>query len=152
LAASLTLAQQESLLVRWDKRIKPWYDLSVGYRWLCFRYSLQPTPTCGVYEVLFAYCLGVRPHVYVKSPEPVREAHGQRTPHLNNDGTLCLYDPAKAQWTGADPLIYTVVPWTTRWLFHYENWLAFGEWRGDHDPSTIEKQDGAGPAATGVGS
>ncbi|MCB9841669.1 MAG: hypothetical protein H6812_00255 [Phycisphaeraceae bacterium] len=130
----LTLEQQASLVTRWDKKIKPWYRVIDGRRWLCFDCFLQPTPSSDTYEVRVRYTFGVRPYVFVVSPQPVKEAHSQPTPHLNADGTLCLYDPAKEQWTAADPLIYTTVQWTSRWLFHYEHWLTFGEWRGDHDP------------------
>ncbi|MGH8092034.1 MAG: hypothetical protein ACREIF_00990 [Chthoniobacterales bacterium] len=31
----------------------------------------------------------------------------------------------------------TIVPWTSRWLYFYEIWLATGEWMGGgipHDP------------------
>ncbi len=42
-----------------------------------------------------------------------------------------------------DQLIYTTVQWTVRWLFHYEHWLTFGEWKGDHDPVIVPKTDAA---------
>jgi hypothetical protein len=44
---------------------------------------------------------------------------------------LCLFDPSKHEWSDSDQLILTTIPWTLRWLFHYEHWLAFGDWRGD---------------------
>lgn len=142
MGTTLTLEQQASLITRWDRKIKPWYLVIEGRRWLCVECFLKPTPTSDTYEVRIRYTPGVRPYVFVTSPEPVKEAHGQQTPHLNDDGTLCLYDPTKGQWTGADPLIYTTVQWTSRWLFHYEHWLTFGEWHGDHDPIMTPKPEG----------
>ncbi len=146
MATFLTLEQQASLVTRWDRRIKPWYRVIDNRRWLCFDCILTPTPTSDTYEVRVRYTQGVRPFVFVATPEPVKEAHGQSTPHLNRDGTLCLYDPSKVQWAATDPLIYTTVQWTSRWLFHYEHWLTFGEWRGDNDPNFTPKAEDPNPA------
>ena len=137
MAAGLTLEQQVALLRRWFPKAAPWSKTIAGAAVLHFRLRLRPTPTSETYTVLFVYALGIRPLVYVEDPEPVTEAHGQPTPHLNGDGTLCLYDPTKREWTAADPLVYTTVQWTVRWLYHYEHWLTFGEWRGDHDEPEI---------------
>lgn len=142
----LTLEQQATLVRRWNKSIEPWFRVIDGRRWMCFECSICPTPTSETYQVLVCYSVGERPHVFVTSPKPVQEAHGQATPHLNFDGTLCLYDPAKQQWTSSDPLAYTILPWTSRWLFHYEHWLLFGEWRGDHDLGPLPKPDGLSPS------
>lgn len=141
MATPLTLEQQATLVTRWDRKIKPWYATIKGRRWLCFECFLRPTPTSDTYKVMVCYTYGVRPRVFVESPEPVKEAHGQRTPHLNADGTLCLYDEGNKQWTEFDRLIDTTVQWTSRWLFHYEHWLAFGEWRGDHDAIAAAKTE-----------
>lgn len=127
----LSLEQQRSLLLMRFRKAKPWYKVLRGIRHLCFELQLRPTETSASYCVLFAYAYGERPLVWVMEPEPIKEAHGVKTPHLNYDGTLCLFDPDKKEWTPADALVYTTVPWTLRWLFHYEHWLAFGDWRGD---------------------
>lgn len=132
--SQLSLEQQQRLLCSRFPKAKPWYKVIRGVRHLCFELRLQPTETSAAYSVLFAYALGDRPLVWVIEPEPVREAHGARTPHLNHDGTLCLFDPDRKEWTSADALAYTSVPWTLRWLFHYEHWVVFGDWRGDPTP------------------
>ena len=137
--APLSLEQQAGLLTRWFPKAKPGFETIDGQKQLWFELSLQPTLTSAVYQVRVGYALRCRPHVYVIDPAPVKEAHGKPTPHLNGDGTLCLFDPTKQQWAGADPIIYTTVQWANRWLFHYEHWLAFGEWRGDHDPVMTPK-------------
>jgi hypothetical protein len=114
-----------------------WYRTLNGRKVLWASMTLQVTPIFERYRVLIAYTLGVQPKVYVVDPEPVEEAHGIRTPHLNYDGSLCLYDPAKKQWTDADAIAHTTIPWTLRWLFHYENWLCSGLWMGD-SPSLVD--------------
>jgi hypothetical protein len=129
--APLSLDQQQRLILARFPKTKPWSRTIRGISYLCFELRLRPTETSASYSVLFAYGLGRRPLVWVIDPEPVTEAHGVRTPHLNSDGTLCLFDPDKGEWDGTQVLAYTMVPWTLRWLFHYEHWLVFGDWRGD---------------------
>jgi hypothetical protein len=38
----------------------------------------------------------------------------------------------------------TVVPWTSLWLFYFEDWLASNEWKGggEHPPATSETRYG----------
>lgn len=136
MTAGLSLGQQAALVRRWfpgaDVRI---VNLALGGRALVFETDLRPTPTSDSYRVRFCFKHGERPHVYVLNPAPVESVGGMRTPHLNYDGTLCLYDQAAGEWSESDAIINTVVHWTSRWLFHYEHWLAFHEWRGDGEPA-----------------
>ena len=41
----------------------------------------------------------------------------------------------------------TVVPWTSLWLFYFEDWLASNEWKGggEHPPATSETRSGPAP-------
>lgn len=137
---ALSLDAQERLLRYRFPRADVWYAAPNGRRHLCFRLRLRPTPTSDTYTVMFAYAVGGRPLVWVEDPKPVTEAHGQPTPHLNGDGTLCLYDGTKGEWSASDILVYTTVPWTQRWLYHYEHWLAFGEWRGDAPTESLSSK------------
>lgn len=127
----LTLEQQARIVRQRFPKTETWYRFTLGHRWLCFRLSLRPCEVCREYEVLFACTRALRPHVWVLDPEPVKSAHGQETPHLNYDGTLCLFDPMQGEWSPSDALAHTIVPWSSRWLYHYENWLVTGVWRGD---------------------
>lgn len=129
--ASLTLDQQHRLLIARFPRVEPRYRALDGKRYLCVNLPLRPTESSAKYEARIAYALGDRPRVWILEPEPVKEAHGSKTPHLNSDGTLCLFDPATGEWDESQALVNTIVPWTLRWLFHYEHWLSFGDWRGD---------------------
>lgn len=97
---------------------------------LVARGRLRPCELCEEYLVGLAYAPGVRPIVRVLDPEPVQRAHGQRNPHLNGDGTICLYDPDAEEWDDRQPLALTILPWTAEWLLFYEWWLATGEWHG----------------------
>jgi hypothetical protein len=43
---------------------------------------------------------------------------------------LCLFDPDKNEWSPADLISRTTLPWTVDWLVCYEGWLATGLWHG----------------------
>lgn len=128
---TLTLIQQERLIRLRYPKSKTWYRTIEGHKALWIELRLQVAPIYESYLVRICYSLGVRPLVFVIDPKPVEEAQGNLTPHLNYDSTLCLYDPDKEQWNESDPIAYTIIPWTLRWLFHYENWLSTEVWLGD---------------------
>lgn len=46
------------------------------------------------------------------------------------DSPLCLFDPAQHEWSAADLIADTTVPWAVDWLACYEGWLATGRWYG----------------------
>ncbi len=134
-----SLAQQERLLKLRFPAMRPWTKVIRGREYLVCDLRLRPTETSATYTVRCAYALGERPLICVTEPELIVSAHGIRTPHLNFDGTLCLYNSASAEWTPADSIADTVIPWTMRWLFHYEHWVVFGDWRGDPTPYIAPK-------------
>lgn len=79
------------------------------------------------------------PLVRVMSPmlEPNFEAQEEAPlPHVYFDefdltlSPLCLFDPAKDEWTRNDLIALTTVPWAADWLACYEGWLATGRWFG----------------------
>jgi hypothetical protein len=41
---------------------------------------------------------------------------------------LCLFDPAGKEWTPADLIADTTIPWAAEWLHYYELWHVTGEW------------------------
>ena len=123
-------------------KARTWYPSGYGGKILRANMTLQVGPLFDAYRVSIGYKLGIQPKVFVQSPEPVKEAHGIPTPHLNFDESLCLYDPGKKQWTNADAIAYTTIPWTLRWLFHYENWLSSKVWLGDTIEPVINNEVG----------
>lgn len=141
----LTLDQQERIIKQRFPKSETWHSIALGHEWVCIQIRIRPCEVCREYEVLFAYTPAVRPHVWVVNPKPVREAHGQETPHLNYDDTLCLFDPEQDEWSPADAFAHTIVPWATRWLYHYENWLLSGVWRGDSPGAGLDTPSGLSP-------
>ncbi|MCZ8164051.1 MAG: hypothetical protein O9336_18745 [Microcystis sp. LE19-98.1E] len=79
-----------------------------------------------------------RPHVQVRDPKirPRAGASFEDIPHLifNSDepalSGLCLFDPEGREWSPADLIADTTVPWACEWLHYYELWHMTGEWRG----------------------
>ena len=75
-----------------------------------------------------------QPRVSVVSPKLRRRAGDPEgaLPHVyyGRDGsvTLCLLDPEAGDWSPADFLAETTVPWTIEWLAAYEGWRATGSW------------------------
>lgn len=128
---TLSLVQQERLIKMRYPKTKTWYRDLYGDKILWADLTLQVAPVFEAYRVMIGYMLGIQPKVFVHTPEPVKEAHGIPTPHLNYDGSLCLYDPDKKQWADSDAIAHTTIPWTLRWLLHYENWLNSAAWLGD---------------------
>jgi hypothetical protein len=59
---------------------------------------------------------------------------GRRPPHVYSNEAdpsmprLCLFDPAADEWSPAQLIARTILPWTAEWLFCFEGWEATGEW------------------------
>ena len=104
---------------------------------LIWIYSAQPTPGSRIYSVRIDYRQFEYPEVYVDAPDLVVLSGGRRLPHVygQDPPRLCLYMPARAEWTPADSL-GDIVAWVHEWLFWFEEWLRSGEWRGggEHPP------------------
>ncbi|MFZ5665771.1 MAG: hypothetical protein ACOY7L_11165 [Pseudomonadota bacterium] len=76
----------------------------------------------------------LQPRVSVLTP-PLRPRPGDhegRLPHVyygpDGEVTLCLLDPEAGDWSPAELLAETTVPWTIEWLAAYEGWRATGKW------------------------
>lgn len=76
----------------------------------------------------------LQPWVRVLSP-PLRYRPGDlegRLPHVyygsGGEVTLCMLDPDGDDWSPADSLAQTIVPWIIEWLAAYEGWRATGQW------------------------
>jgi hypothetical protein len=122
---SLTLVQQAwALATRYPQVHQP----SVQRERLLWSIPLQPTPISTTYTVLINYRLGRHPRVYVTNPELVVRPD-EALPHtFTQDGSLCLYYDEFSP--SQDFIAHALVPWASEWLFHYELWLATGEWYG----------------------
>jgi hypothetical protein len=90
---------------------------------------LTPTSLSKSYLVKLVYKIGGGPRITVLNPK-LQRRDGVKPPHLYSGGCLCLYLPGVNEWAGYMLLVDTIVPWISEWLFHYEIWLATGEWCG----------------------
>lgn len=96
--------------------------------------ELQPSPLSDTYTVRISYAIGERaPSVTVLRPELHAEGVDS-LPHVYTRDHLCLYYPW--QWTDDKLITWTIVPWASEWLVHYEIWKATDTWRGGgHEPA-----------------
>ena len=97
-----------------------------------WRYSATPSPIGRDYDIRIEFKQGSRPEIFVDRPDLQALAGGQRIPHLYQHSLpgSCLYLPQTCEWQSWMRLDQTLVPWTTLWLFYFEEWLASGEWKG----------------------
>ncbi|MCY3019650.1 MAG: hypothetical protein NTW87_11560 [Planctomycetota bacterium] len=114
----------------------PYLKLKHAFKDRCvWEGTVEPSGLSERYVVRITYRLGYDPQVRVLNPPLVRRAD-RPIPHFNGDGTLCLYPVDSGEWTAADSIAYTIVPWISDWLFHYEVWMATGVWHGDEPKPT----------------
>lgn len=89
---------------------------------------VQPCPVSRKYTIRLAYRHSTRPCVTVTDPALELHPRASTLPHVYPGDQLCLYYPG--EWNHSMLLAYTVVPWISEWLLHYELWLITGEWAG----------------------
>jgi hypothetical protein len=96
-----------------------------------WRYSATSSPLSRDYDIRIEFKHG-RPEIFVDGPDLHLLAGGRRIPHLyqQKPPRLCLYLPKTYEWQSWMRLDQTVVPWTTLWLFYFEEWLASDDWKG----------------------
>lgn len=100
---------------------------------LLWHYEAQPTVVSRPYKVRITYALDQQPQILVAAPNLIELAGpNRRLPHVyqQDPPILCLYRPAKREWTPFLRLDQTIVPWTSLWLFYFEEWLVSNEWKG----------------------
>jgi hypothetical protein len=98
---------------------------------LLWEYRVRPTPLSREYLVRIAFDRGDVPDVFIIEPDLLNLADGRPLPHVyHNPLRLCLILPGTQEWTGAMRIDQTFVPWTTTWLFYFEEWLVSDEWKG----------------------
>ncbi len=101
------------------------------------RYRVRITLTLP-YAIENVTLLQVQPEVQILNPQLERhpEFEDGPVPHVyvndNNPALpfLCLFDPYNGEWSLSDLVAETTVPWTARYLYFYEGWLATGRWHG----------------------
>lgn len=94
-------------------------------------YETSPSALSRVYRIRVEMGHDNSPDVFVEEPDLTLLAAGRELPHIYHDPTrLCLYLPGTSEWVPSMRLDQTVVPWTSLWLFYFEDWLATGDWKG----------------------
>lgn len=127
--AKLTLARQQVALTK----AYPGSFCKVVRGVLEWRGMITPTSLSRAYQAKIVYDNHKPPRITV-SGESLRGLSESNFPHKyaidakNKVVRVCLYFPGELDCTKA--FSDTLVPWTAEWLFHYEIWLATGEWRG----------------------
>src|SRR5260370_22832888 len=43
---------------------------------------------------------------------------------------LCIYDPVEDEWLPDEYIVDRIIPWTIKWLFFHEEWVASGDSKG----------------------
>jgi len=105
---------------------------NISQRVLRWSTELTPTPLSRAYCVEIELRQCNRPKVFVRTPCLLDLANGRKIPHLycQNPAELCLYYPEFKQWTHSHSLARTVIPWSSLWLYYFEDWMIDGEWKG----------------------
>ena len=116
-----------------DKKIKekfPKFVRKSNYKEGIWIGDLQPTKWSNKYKIKIRYKIKQSPKVTVISPTLLLAKGTKRLPHVYSENELCLFYPKKKEWTSSHFIADTIIPWTSLWLFYYEDWLYTGQWRG----------------------
>jgi hypothetical protein len=99
---------------------------------LIWRYETSPSPLSRLYGVRIEFRQGSVPSVFVDRPDLRPLADGRNLLHVyqQNPPQLCLYLPRTYEWEPWMRIDQTLVPWTSLWLFYFEEWLSSDDWKG----------------------
>lgn len=123
-----------NILVQAAKIRKYFPDTKVTTRQnrLVWKGTLTPTPLSDSYDIKLEYKVGYNPCVYVINKKLNLFPGIERLPHVYSTEKqwLCVYYRKAREWNSQQLIADTIIPWTSEWLYHYENWLATGKWFG----------------------
>jgi hypothetical protein len=140
---SLTVAQQYVNLRSNPVSAGSGYLHAGRFSWI---YETSPSTLSRVYRIRIKMDQELWPDVFVDDPDlDALAGDGRDLPHIYHDPTrLCLHLPGTREWQPWMRLDLTIVPWTSLWLFYFEDWLASGEWKGGgvHPPATLRTRRG----------
>lgn len=92
--------------------------------------TLQPTARSECYLIKITYRFQTFPQISVLKPELIKNFNGDEIPHVYPQNKLCLFYPKYNEFRYSDYISDTIIPWTSLWLYHYENWHITGHWHG----------------------
>jgi len=128
LAPYMKLVVDADWLAAWTGELRPLqrtYTVAISY------VARRRTGGIELVDPYFPVVRLVEPALQWQHPKT-----GEDVPHVYWDGgkpeqsALCLYDPAADEWSSADVIAETIVPWVCDWLICYEAWLVDGIWTG----------------------
>lgn len=100
---------------------------------LHWRGRVIPSEQCASYTIDLEYRTDTRfvprPRVFVVEPS-LRLVKNCGCPHRHGDQEPCVYYHPGNEWRTDMLIAHTIIPWTSRWLYFYEIWLATGSWMG----------------------
>ena len=126
-----------------DKRIQerfPKFVRKNNYKEGIWIGDLQPTEWSNKYKIQIKYKVKQSPKVTVISPELLLAKGKNQLPHVYSKNELCLFHPKKEEWTPSHFIADTIIPWTSLWLFFYEDWLYTGQWIGGGEHPNEKRQ------------
>ena len=117
---------------------------------LLWRYQTSPAPLSRIYGIRIEFANDGTPEVFVERPDLVELAGGRKLPHVYRQSPprLCLYLPGTGEWQPWMRIDQMIVPWTSLWLYFFEDWLATDEWKGggqhpsDDEPAWRDRNRG----------
>jgi hypothetical protein len=124
-------AQVEAMKASWPGFVR--VPRATGLEWIG---RLQPKSQEYVVRVIWDATWYDRPYVMLLQPQlqPRPGCDWAAIPHLlfcdnaPECSALCLFDPDGAEWTQAELIAETTIPWVSEWLVYYELWHLTGEW------------------------
>jgi len=90
-----------------------------------------PHALSDTYKIRVSYTIGLRPTIAILSPQ-LSLAEGKTClPHVHPKGhmDICVHRPN--EWTSAQYIADTIMPWISQWLRFYEVWEQTGSWEGE---------------------
>jgi hypothetical protein len=123
---SKTISQQTARL----KAKYPQFRVHTNASSLVVSGSLRPTARSLSYDFRVEYRLDHLPFTTIKEGQLIKNEKGENIPHMYDQESLCLFRSKYRQFTTNDLIADTIIPWTSLWLYHYENWHITGQWEG----------------------
>ena len=69
------------------------------------------------------------PEITVLKPELVKNWLGEPIPHIFIQTRIYAFTDLR-EFKYCDLISDKIIPWTSLWLYHYENWHVTGTWSG----------------------
>ena len=106
-------------------------------------YEAKPSPLGRTYTVEVQFKADSSPDIFVREPDIQLLAGDRDLPHVyHNPLCLCLYQPKKKQWQPKLRIDRTIIPWTSLWLYYFEEWLESNDWKGEGEhPDLNDRSD-----------